>query len=140
MEVKPIEPISFPKAETHPKAWGQNDGIGEIWITNNDKYCFKILKFAAGKSFSNHLHHVKREHWFVGQNSELLMEYYDLSNGDLLTKTLYPGDIVDIPAGNPHKLTAIKDSIIYEASSTHYNFDSYRIGKGDSQLDNLYEQ
>jgi mannose-6-phosphate isomerase-like protein (cupin superfamily) len=133
MNIEPIKPITFPKAKEYPKAWGQN-GIGEIWITNNDKYCFKILKFAKGKSFSTHLHYIKHEHFLIGDDSEFLMQYYDLTNGDLLEKRLFPNDIVEIPAGNPHKLTAIKDSILYEVSSTHFEFDSYRIGKGDSQI------
>ena len=131
-EPKPIEPISFPQPEIHDKKWGQEDGVGEIWITNNDKYCLKILKFGAGKSFSNHYHILKEETWYV-ESGQLHMEYYDLATANPIARTLFPGMVVHIPAGNPHKLTAIKDSVIYEASSKHYEFDSYRIGKGSSQ-------
>ena len=41
-----IEPV-FSRLEVHPKGWGD-----ELWITNNDKYCGKILQFNKGSSFS----------------------------------------------------------------------------------------
>lgn len=131
-EAKPIEPISFPLPEIHLKKWGQSGEVGEIWVANNPKYCLKLLKFGAGKSMSFHMHAVKTETWYVLEG-ELIMNYLDLSNADQYTRILKPGDIVHIPAGNPHRLTAVVDSVVAEASSTHYDFDSYRIAKGDSQ-------
>lgn len=122
-----ILPIEFLKPESHPKAWGE-----ETWWVNNDKYCAKSLKFLAGKSFSDHYHFVKEETW-ICVSGELSLEYYDLSNADKLTKTINPGDVIHVPAGNPHKLTAITDAVVWEVSSRHYESDSYRIGKGDSQ-------
>lgn len=127
-----IEPISFLQAEIHQKKWGW-DGAGEIWIVNNDKYCLKILLFTEGKSFSTHYHMEKMETWYVAEG-ELLLEYFDLENATPLSKTLQAGDIIHIPAGNPHKLTAIKNSVIYETSTTHRDEDSYRIAPGDSQV------
>jgi mannose-6-phosphate isomerase-like protein (cupin superfamily) len=127
MDIKPIEPISFPTGETHIKSWG-----GEFWIKNFEKYCLKILRFDAGKDFSFHQHFLKEETWYILEG-ELLMEYYDLSNADLLRKELRAGDIVHIPAGNPHKLYSKTNATVLEASSQHFNFDSYRIGKGASQ-------
>lgn len=134
MDLKPIEPISFPAAQIYPKAWGK-DGVGEIWIINNSHYCLKILQFAAGKDFSMHFHQ-KHETWYVAEG-QLLMEYYDLSNADLMKRTLNVGDIVHVPAGNPHKLTSILPSTIYEVSTTCYDWDSSRIGKGSSQKEQL---
>jgi len=130
IEPKKIEPISFPKPEFREKAWGLN-GVGEEWLVNCDEYCMKILRFAAGKSFSLHFHQ-KQESWYVAEG-QLFMEYYDLSNADLLTKELKVGDIVHVPAGNPHRLTAITQAVVWEGSSKCYDWDSYRIGKGASQ-------
>ena len=127
MEPKPIEQITFPSGELHQKKWGS-----EFWVKNFDKYCLKILYFDAGKDFSFHQHFLKEETWYILEG-ELLMEYYDLTNADLLKKELRAGDIIHIPAGNPHKLTAKTKAIVAEASSKHYEFDSYRIGKGSSQ-------
>ncbi len=123
-----IQPIQFLKPEYHPKAWGD----GEIWITNNDRYCAKILKFNKGKSFSFHYHFDKGEYWYIVKG-QLLMKYFDLSKADELEKILNEGDIVYIPPGNPHKLTALQDSDIFEVSDHHEDSDSYRIGKGRSQ-------
>ncbi len=123
-----IQPISFLKSESHPKAWGE-----ETWWVNNDKYCAKSLKFSAGKEFSDHYHWVKEETW-ICVSGELVLEYYDLANADRLTKKIRPGDVVHVPPGNPHKLMAITDAVIWEVSSKHFESDSYRIGKGSSQL------
>lgn len=122
-----VQPISFLKSEYHPKAWGQ-----EIWWVNNDKYCAKSLRFDAGKEFSDHFHWLKEETW-ICVSGELVLEYYDLSNADKLTKTIGAGDVIHIPPGNPHKLRAVTDALIWEVSSKHYESDSYRIGKGSSQ-------
>ncbi len=126
-DIATIQPISFPTAEVHVKAWGE-----EIWWVNNNKYCAKSLKFLAGKEFSTHYHWVKEETW-VCVSGELILEYYDLANADRLTKTIKPGDVIHVPPGNPHKLKAVTDALIWEVSSRHYDSDSYRIGKGSSQ-------
>lgn len=122
-----IEPISFPPIKFVPKAWGS-----EQWIINNDLYCAKILSFGAGRSFSNHFHFSKIETWYVLVGS-LILEYFDLSNASVKTKTVSVGDVIHVPRGNPHKLTALIDSVIWETSTHHDDFDSYKIGKGDSQ-------
>ncbi len=126
-ESKIIEPISFPKNESHPKAWGS-----EEWIVNNDSYCLKFLNFKKGASFSYHFHLNKLETWYVLRGS-LKLEYFDLANADKMVTNLKVGSIIHIPPGNPHKLTALEDSLIVEVSTTHREEDSYRIGKGDSQ-------
>lgn len=127
---KKAEPISFLKPDFREKKWGKN-GIGEIWLVNNEHYCLKILQFETGKSFSMHYHN-KHETWYLAEG-EMTLEYYNLDSADLLTKELKQGDIVHVPAMNPHKLIAKSDSVIYEVSTTCYDWDNYKIGKGDSQ-------
>ena len=122
-----IQPISFPSAQIHTKAWGS-----ETWVINTPLYCAKILTFGAGKSFSDHYHWVKDECWYVVKG-KLLLELYNLGNAARLERIILPGEVIHVPPGNPHKLTALEDSIIYETSTTHDEGDSYRIGKGDSQ-------
>lgn len=123
-----IRPIRSLTPEVHPKAWGE-----EIWYVNNDKYCAKSLKFLAGKEFSDHYHFIKEETW-ICVSGELILEYYNLTNADKWTKVIKPGDVIHIPPGNPHKLKAITDAVIWEVSSRHFESDSYRIGKGSSQI------
>ena len=71
MSNKILQPC-FTKPEVHRKGWGE-----EIWITNNDKYCGKLLKFNAGAKFSLHYHLKKHEHFFV-LKGRLLLNYINL--------------------------------------------------------------
>jgi len=81
----------------------------------------------------SHYHWEKVETWYVVSGT-LLMKFYDLSNADEKQRVLYKGDVIHVPAGNPHQLTAIEDSVIYETSTPHRDEDSYRIKKGSSQI------
>jgi mannose-6-phosphate isomerase-like protein (cupin superfamily) len=126
-----IHPIQFLHPKLVEKKWGIN-GIGEIWYVNNDKYCLKELRIAKGKEFSDHFHYIKEETWVIADGA-LIMEYYNLGTGDLIQRTLKIGDIVHIPPGNPHKLIALEDTYIWEASTHHEDYDSYKLRKGDSQ-------
>lgn len=119
-----IQPISFSVPELHTKGWGT-----ETWLVNNDDYCAKILRFFKGAKFSYHYHWIKVEHWYLVEG-RLLLRYFDLSNADEKTREINPGEVVSVPAGNPHQLIALEDSVVWEVSSTHYEEDSYRIQKG----------
>ncbi len=126
-----IPPISFSTPELHPKSWSP-PGDGERWIVNNELYCLKILPFRAGESFSMHYHYDKTETWYVAKG-RFTLYHYDLSNADRKERDLVVGDVIHIPAGNPHQLYALEDSEIVEVSTPHRNEDSYRIIKGASQ-------
>ena len=119
----------FGKAESHEKAWGR-----EWWVVNIPLYCGKILEFNKGASFSMHYHVKKEETWCVLQGA-FEMEYYDLATAEIMTVKLNVGDTVHLQPSVPHKLRNIGDHIgmIFEVSTQHFNDDSYRIGKGDSQ-------
>ncbi len=121
-----ITPV-FSRLEAHPKKWGD-----ELWITNNEKYCGKILRFNEGSSFSMHYHVLKEETWCVTKG-RLKLEYYDLEKADKLDKILEEGDVVHLNPCVPHKLTALVESSVFEVSTQHFNDDSYRIEKGASQ-------
>jgi mannose-6-phosphate isomerase-like protein (cupin superfamily) len=121
-----LEPV-FSKVQKHHKGWGE-----EVWITNNDLYCGKILKFNKGAEFSMHYHVKKEETWAVVEG-KLLLKYYDLSNAGQKEVELNEGDTVHLRPCIPHKLIALEDSKVFEVSTRHYEYDSYRIQKGDSQ-------
>jgi mannose-6-phosphate isomerase-like protein (cupin superfamily) len=123
-----IQPISFHSVKIVPKGWGE-----EVHIINNSIYCGKILKFFKNKSFSMHSHDEKTETWYVIKG-KLKLTYFDLSNADKFEKILNVGDVIHIPRGNPHQLESMEESDIFETSSTDYSYDSYRIGKGASQI------
>ena len=121
-----ISPV-FSRLEAHPKKWGD-----ELWITNNEKYCGKILRFNEGSSFSMHYHILKEETWCVTKGS-LKLEFFDLEKAERRERKLVEGDVVHLKPCTPHKLTALEDSTVFEVSTQHSNSDSYRIEKGASQ-------
>ena len=95
------------------KAWGQ-----EIWIHNDGEYCGKLLRFKKdGSMFSMHYHVI---------NTETAEED---------TAIIGIGTCITIERGQPHQLVALEDnSEIFEVSTQHFDSDSYRIRKGDSQI------
>lgn len=110
-----------------PKGWGE-----EIILHNSEKYCGKILRFKQGCKFSMHFHMIKQETWYVNKG-EFLFSWIDTDNADKKEAKLLAGDSVTIPVGMPHQLMAITEGEIFEVSTQHFDTDSYRVLKGDSQ-------
>ncbi len=125
-----IEPITTTIPEIHKKGWGE-----EVWIANHDKYCGKILRFNKGAKFSMHFHILKHETFYVIKG-KLELDCYDLSDATEHSGEINVGDVIVIPPGNPHRLTALEESEILEISTRHFESDSYRILPGDSQKQN----
>ena len=109
------------------KKWGS-----ETIIHNDEDYCGKILKFNKGAEFSMHFHLKKSETWIVTKG-QFLLTYIDTDNADGLEVFLNIGDVVEIPQGQPHQLHALDEAEIFEVSTQHFDDDSYRIAKGNSQ-------
>ena len=110
-----------------PKGWGK-----EMIITNNQLYCGKILMFKKGCKFSMHYHLIKDETWFIAEG-EFLYRWIDTETADIYEEELKPGDVVRQLPGQPHQLMAHTDGSIIEGSTEHFDDDSYRVSKGDSQ-------
>ena len=47
------------------------------------------------------------------------------------------GDVVRQRVGQPHQLFALTDGVIFEVSTEHFDEDSYRVWKGDSQNESM---
>ena len=110
-----------------PKGWGK-----EMIITNNELYCGKILMFKKGCKFSMHYHLIKDETWFIAEG-EFSYRWIDTETADIYEEELKPGDVVRQLPGQPHQLMAHTDGSIIEVSTEHFDDDSYRVSKGDSQ-------
>ena len=119
------------KLEIHkciiPKAWGQ-----EVVIHNGDGYCGKLLCFREGGMFSMHFHSKKTETWFVNKG-RLELWTIDTRNAERRKSIITEGNIIHIEPNTPHKLYALEESVIFEVSTEHFDDDSYRVEKGDSQ-------
>lgn len=105
------------------KEWGH-----ELIFHNTDEFCGKLLVFPkSGSSLSMHYHMLKNEAWYV-QAGSFEFEWIDTEEGQLYHDYLTPGQCVDINTGQPHRLTSLKsNSIIFEASTQHFDSDSHRI-------------
>lgn len=110
-----------------PKAWGE-----EIIIHNGEDYCGKILRFKKRGRFSMHFHLKKSETWYVSKGS-FKINWINTKTATPHGQLIYVGDIIEIPQGQPHQLTALEEAEIFEVSTQHFNDDSYRIQKGDNQ-------
>ena len=105
------------------KEWGH-----ELIFHNDDEFCGKLLVFPkSGSSLSMHYHMLKNEAWYV-QAGSFEFEWIDTEEGQLYHDYLTPGQCVDINTGQPHRLTSLTaNSIIFEASTQHFDSDSHRI-------------
>ena len=110
-----------------PKGWGE-----ELIIENNEMYCGKLLIFKEGCKFSMHYHLIKDETWYV-QEGEFRYRWIDTETADIHEVKLKEGDVVRQRVGQPHQLMAETDGTIFEVSTQHFDEDSYRVWKGDSQ-------
>jgi len=118
------------KGEIHKKAWGH-----ELWIINNELYCGKLLIFKKDKSFSMHYHLLKDEAWYISKG-KFLYKYIDTETAEQHAVEVKEGDCIHLMPGQPHQMLALEEgSCIFEVSTQHFDSDSYRIGKGSSQLD-----
>lgn len=125
------QPIVFNAIECKecniPKGWGS-----EIIFENNELYCGKLLNFKKGAKFSMHYHLIKDETWYV-KEGEFLYRYINTNDASIVELNLKEGDTVRQLPGQPHQLEALTDGVIFEVSTQHFDDDSYRVMKGDSQ-------
>lgn len=114
------------------KSWGKEEIIYNSDDYESHGYCGKILRFNKGAEFSTHLHLRKHETWLVFEGC-LNLTYIDTIDASRHEMVLYQGDVISIPQMVPHRLKALENSAVFEVSTIHYDSDSYRVEKGDSQ-------
>lgn len=109
-----------------PKGWG-----GERWIVNSKEYCGKILYIMMGKKCSWHYHLLKDEVFYIQRGAvEVVYSYQDkIEDADKIL--LVEGDKFHVPKSMRHQMYALKDTELFEFSTTHFDSDSIRIMKGD---------
>ncbi|HSP36767.1 MAG TPA: hypothetical protein VLR26_03340 [Frankiaceae bacterium] len=94
------------------KPWGHEEWFALV----PDRFCGKTLHITAGHSLSLQYHEVKEETVSV-QSGRLLFEVGPTEH-DLDSFELLPGEAVHLTPGTRHRMTAIEDSVVLEASTT----------------------
>ena len=93
------------------KPWGW-----ELVWAEADTYVGKLLFVRAGESLSLQYHEQKDESWLV-HDGRARLELGDVG-GELETVEIGPGDAFHFRPGTVHRVTAIEDTLVVEASTT----------------------
>jgi mannose-6-phosphate isomerase-like protein (cupin superfamily) len=94
------------------KPWGHEEHFAVV----DGKYCGKVLHITAGHSLSLQYHEVKEETISVQQGR---LRFEVGTHEDALEAfDLLPGESVHIRPGTRHRMTAVEDSVVLEASTT----------------------
>jgi quercetin dioxygenase-like cupin family protein len=96
-----------------PKPWGY-----EIHWAVSERYVGKILHINAGHALSLQYHKLKDETVYVHSGTLL----YEIEiDGVLTRREMGPGDAIHVPPGTVHRMTAIEDCDVLEASTPELN-------------------
>jgi mannose-6-phosphate isomerase len=99
------------QAPRQDKPWGHE----VIFAGVDGKYVGKILHVRAGHALSLQYHREKDETQFVLSGAALVE--YGSSADALVSQHFGPGDTLHLPAGTVHRVTAITDLVVVEAST-----------------------
>lgn len=94
------------------KPWGYE----EIFALVEGSYCGKVLHVLNGQALSLQYHEHKDE-TVVVQSGRLTFEVSGPA-GPLETFELLPGEAVRLRPGTRHRMTALEDTVVLEASTT----------------------
>ncbi len=94
------------------KPWGHE----EIFALVDGKFCGKALHILAGQALSLQYHEEKEETVSV-QSGRLLFEVGPDEDA-LESFELLPGEAVHLTPGTRHRMTALEDTVVLEASTT----------------------
>lgn len=103
--VKPFAPI-----ELGPKPWGQ-----ELLIAHTPFYTGKVLSMRKGGTGALQ-HHVKKDETFHLYSGSVLVQYLN-DDGENVFVEMKPGESYHVPPGAVHRVEALEDSVLFEAST-----------------------
>lgn len=99
------------RAARQDKPWGHE----QIFAAVEGKYVGKILHMNSGQSLSLQ-YHLAKEETICLLSGEAEFQYGP-ADGDLTSVKFGPGDTIHLPAGVVHRVTALTDIVIAEAST-----------------------
>jgi mannose-6-phosphate isomerase len=100
------------RARIVEKPWGRE----EIFARVDGKFCGKVLHVHAGHALSLQYHEIKEELIWV-QHGTARLEVGD-DRSALTVLDLSPSESVHLPPGRIHRVTAVTDVVLLEASTT----------------------
>jgi mannose-6-phosphate isomerase-like protein (cupin superfamily) len=95
------------------KPWGH-----ELIWAETDGYVGKVLFVKAGESLSLQFHREKDESWLV-QSGRARVELGSVGDAVLKEEVVAPGAAFRFRPGTVHRVTALEDTTIIEASTPH---------------------
>lgn len=112
------------------KPWGQ-----EEWVAHNDKYVLKIITLKKGFRTSLQFHHQKYETNYVDQGR--IIAWLQNADGEIERLEMGPGSTFDVVPGRVHRVEALEDARLIEASTPHVD-DVVRVeddfGRPDGRI------
>jgi mannose-6-phosphate isomerase-like protein (cupin superfamily) len=96
--------------KTVEKPWGR-----EVWIACTDRYALKIIEIRRGARSSLQYHVKKHEHIYVDRG--LLQIESENESGQMETRILGPGEVIENKPGRKHRATALEDVRLIEVST-----------------------
>jgi mannose-6-phosphate isomerase-like protein (cupin superfamily) len=94
------------------KPWGHEEHFALV----DGRYCGKVLHVTQGHALSLQFHEYKEETMAV-QSGRLLFEVGH-ADTPLESFELLPGESVHLRPGTRHRITALEDTVVLEASTT----------------------
>lgn len=107
-----------------PQDMGPRDWGVETLIVQTEQYIGKRLEMRAGTAGGLQYHRHKDEAFLLVSGKALVTS--DNGDGALTHLFLTPGQMVHVPPGTPHRVTALSACVFYEWSTPHFN-DRVRV-------------
>lgn len=108
--------VIFPEAEDMgPRDWG----VETLLALVPGEFSLKKLFVKAGSKGGLQYHHKKNECGFLVSGQMIIR--FDEGDGELKERIIHAGDSFHFPPGAVHQEEAVKDCVIIEASTPHFN-------------------
>jgi mannose-6-phosphate isomerase-like protein (cupin superfamily)/dTDP-glucose pyrophosphorylase len=119
------------EAKQVKKIWGQ-----EIWLSLNDRYCYKRIYINKGYRTSFQYHNFKREtNYIIEGEAEIWIENDD---GAIEKRVMRAGEFFDVIPPKKHRVVALTDVVLQEVSTPEVD-DVVRVqddhGRPDGRIE-----
>ena len=94
------------------KDWGW-----EKWIALNDKYCLNMIRINKGHRCSLQYHEYKTETTYIHEGQAKIWLKRKDETDMVLHENCGPGTILNLKPGDIHRIEAIEDLLLFEAST-----------------------